>query len=143
VLQTVLDGREGAMPPWGQVLEGIGGEHAVLSATAYVRSLSQGGIENNYFAAQGERLYGSLCVACHGQDGKGDPTVGAPDLTDDYWLYGDSNEQIAASIANGRHGSMPAHRALLGETRARVVAAYVWSLSSHGRAQDARAAATQ
>ena len=53
----------------------------------------------------------------------------APDLTDDYWLYGDGTAALEASIANGRRGSMPAHRALLGETRARLVAAYVWSLS--------------
>lgn len=142
VLETVLDGREGVMPPWGEVLAGIGGENAVASTAAYVRSLSQGGARNDYFAAQGERLYESVCVACHGKDGKGDPKVGAPDLTDDYWLYGDSSEQIAASIANGRNGSMPAHRALLGETRARVVAAYVWSLSHGARAQNGRAGAS-
>ena len=56
--------------------------------------------------------------------------MGAPDLTDDYWLYGDSKAQIAATIRNGRHGVMPAHRELLGETRSRLVAAYVWSLSN-------------
>lgn len=143
VLQTVLDGREGVMPPWGTVLEGIGGEHAVLSTTTYVRSLSQDIPQNDYFAAQGERLYGTICVACHGKDGKGDPKLGAPDLTDDYWLYGGSSEQIAASIANGLHGSMPAHRGLLGETRARVVAAYVWSLSRRDRAKGATATSAE
>lgn len=131
ILHTVLDGRTAEMPPWGTVLEGIGGKNAVLSTAAYVESLSTGRDSRDYFAAQGERLYGSICVACHGREGKGDPKVGAPDLTDDYWLYGDSREQIAAAIVEGRHGTMPAHRALLGDTRARVVAAYVWSLS-HG-----------
>lgn len=140
ILQTVLDGRTADMPPWGTVLEGIGGRNAVLSATAYVRALSQGGARpDDYFAAEGERLYGTVCVACHGKDGKGDPKVGAPDLTDDYWLYGDSSAQIAEGIRNGRRGMMPPHRAILGETRARLVAAYVWSLSHDDRAPAATA----
>ncbi len=129
VLETVLDGREGVMPEWGQVLTGIGGEHAVLSVASYVRSFSHPA-PNDYFAAQGQRLYEGVCVACHGIDGKGNPELGAPDLTDDYWLYGDSTESLTKTIANGRHGVMPAHRGLLGETRSRLVAAYVWSLSN-------------
>jgi cytochrome c oxidase cbb3-type subunit 3 len=76
-------------------------------------------------------------VACHGVDGKGNPAMGAPDLTDDYWMYGDSKESLRQTVATGRRGSMPAHRALLGETRARLAAAYVWSLSK----DQARAAA--
>jgi cytochrome c oxidase cbb3-type subunit 3 len=55
--------------------------------------------------------------------------MGAPDLTDGYWLYGNSNDALRKTIIEGRHGSMPAHGALLGETRARLAAAYVWSLS--------------
>ena len=130
ILATVLDGREGVMPPWGPTLVGMGGENAVDYVTAYVRTLSQpDALRNDYMAAQGKALYANVCVACHGPEGKGDPAMGAPDLTDGYWLYGDSNEAIRQGIANGRHGTMPAHRALLGETRARLVAAYVWSLS--------------
>lgn len=129
VLQTVLDGREGVMPEWGQVLNGIGGEHAVTSVVSYVRTLSGKGTQNDYFAAQGKRLYEGVCVACHGAEGKGNPEIGAPDLTDGYWLYGDSTESLTRTIAQGRHGIMPAHRALIGETRARLAAAYVWSLS--------------
>jgi cytochrome c oxidase cbb3-type subunit 3 len=74
-------------------------------------------------------LFDSVCAACHGASGKGNPDLGAPDLTDAYWLYGDSREAIARTIRDGRHGIMPAHRAVLGETRARLVASYVWSLS--------------
>ena len=131
ILPTVMDGREGVMPPWGTVLIGMGGENAVDYVTSYVQSLSDPkGLQNNFMAAQGKPMYEGLCVACHGVDGTGNPTMGAPDLTDDYWLYGDSKAQIAATIRNGRHGVMPAHRELLGETRSRLVAAYVWSLSN-------------
>lgn len=129
ILTTVLEGRNAAMPAWEKVLTGIGGENGVLSAMAYTRSLSEGAHGGDYFAAQGQPLFESVCAACHGIDGKGNPTLGAPDLTDDYWLYGSSTEAITASIAKGRQGAMPAHRELIGETRARLAAAYVWSLS--------------
>lgn len=131
VLETVLEGRDGVMPEWGKVLTGMGGDNAVDYVTAYVRTLSldDTSLYNDYLAAQGKPLYQGLCVACHGANGKGNPAMGAPDLSDDYWLYGNSREAIRQSIALGRHGVMPAHRELLGETRARLVAAYVWSLS--------------
>lgn len=131
VLETVLDGREGVMPEWGKVLNGMGGEHAVDNVASYVVALvDPRAMYNNYGASQGKSLYEGLCVACHGTDGTGNPAMGAPDLTDDYWLYGSSKDAIENSIANGRHGVMPAHRELLGETRSRLVAAYVWSLSN-------------
>lgn len=131
VLQTVLDGRSAAMPAWKTVLTGMGGENAVTYVVAYVRSLSRSEQppQADYLAELGKPLYQGTCAACHGPAGKGNTTLGAPDLTDDYWLYGGSNEDITQSISEGRHGAMPAHRQLLGETRARLAAAYVWSLS--------------
>lgn len=130
ILDSVLDGREGVMTPWGMVLAGMKGDNAVDYVVAYVRSLpNPAGVENNYMAAQGKSLYEGVCIACHGADGKGNQDLGAPDLTDDYWLYGNSKASLYESIANGRHGVMPPHRELLGETRSRLVAAYVWSLS--------------
>lgn len=130
VLQTVLDGREGIMPEWGTVLTGMGGPDAVDYTIAYVRTLSAPEtLQNNYMAARGRKLYEGVCAACHGIDGTGNTDLGAPDLTDGYWMYGSSRESLYQTIAHGRHGSMPAHRELLGETRARLVAAYVWSLS--------------
>ena len=131
VLQSVLDGREGVMPPWGSVLEGMAGPDAIDYVIAYVNQLGAGDAANrsDYAAARGKALYDGVCVACHAADGKGNQSLGSPDLTDDYWMYGDSRASLRETIANGRHGVMPAHRALLGETRARLVAAYVWSLS--------------
>jgi cytochrome c oxidase cbb3-type subunit 3 len=96
---------------------------------AYVRSLSNPN-DADYFAARGKQHYDGLCAACHGPEGRGDATLGAPDLADDNWLYGGSSAALRTSITEGRHGVMPAHRELLGETRARLVAAYVWSLSN-------------
>ena len=136
VLQSVLDGREGVMPPWGKILEGMSGADATDYVIAHVRQLGDedGGARGDFAAARGKTLYEGVCVACHGVDGKGNQALGAPDLTDGYWMYGDSREALRNGIANGHHGVMPAHRALLGETRSRLVAAYVWSLS-HGSAE--------
>ncbi len=132
VLQTVLDGRENAMPAWDKVLAGMGGDNAVVEVAAYVRTLgsSDHSLVNNGLAAAGKPLYDGICTACHGPEGKGNQEIGVPNLADADWLYGGSNEDLYKSISGGRHGVMPAHRALLGETRARLVAAYVWSLSN-------------
>lgn len=130
ILESVLKGREGVMPPWGPVLTGMGGEHAVDYVAAYVRTLSDpASARNNFMAAQGKALYDGVCVACHGVEGKGNVALGAPDLTDDYWMYGSSTDSIRKTINEGRHGVMPAWEPLLGDTRSRLVAAYVWSLS--------------
>lgn len=135
ILHTILDGREAVMPAWGTVLSGMAGPDATDYVVAYLHQLSSKDPPDprDYAASRGKALYDGICVACHGPAGKGDQKIGAPDLTDGYWLYGDGNEALRATIDNGRHGSMPAHRALLGETRARLVGAYVWSLS-HGNA---------
>ena len=130
ILASILDGRQGVMPEWGTVLTGMGGDNAVLSVATYTRSLAGEVPANDYFAAQGKGLYEGVCVACHGIDGKGNKDLGAPDLTDGYAMYGNSIESIMETINNGRHGVMPPHRELLGETRARLVASYVWSLSN-------------
>lgn len=130
ILTTITNGRDGVMTPWGDVLTGMGGENAVDYVIAYVRALSDpDSMRNNFLAAQGKKLYEGVCVACHGIDGKGNQDLGAPDLTDDYWLYGNSTETIRETVTNGRHGQMPAHGELLGETRTRLVGAYVWSIS--------------
>ncbi|HRF83329.1 MAG: cytochrome-c oxidase, cbb3-type subunit III [Xanthomonadaceae bacterium] len=140
ILTTVLDGREGVMPEWGTVLTGMGGPEAVDYVVAYVRALSSPGtLQNDFMAAQGQKLFEGVCAACHGVDGKGNQDLGAPDLTDGYWMYGASRESLRHTIEHGRHGVMPAHRELLGETRSRLAAAYVWSLSHNA----ARTAAQQ
>ena len=84
----------------------------------------------------GKSIAGRNCASCHGADMKGRPQAHAPDLTDAYWLYGDSTEALRTTINEGRHGVMPAHGPLLGETRARLVAAYVWSLSHGNKGAD-------
>ena len=77
-----------------------------------------------------------ICGACHGVDGKGNQQLGAPNLTDDIWLYGSSVETIAATIKEGRgsnqltpgQSAMPAQKDHLGAAKIRLLAAYVYSL---------------
>ena len=122
--QSIAQGRQAAMPPWGAAL----GEDGVKAVATYVRSLS-GKPGDPALIAAGKEKFQTLCVACHGPDGKGNPMLGAPDLTDDYWLYGGIQEAIETSIRNGRMGVMPAHKDLLSPERIHVLAAYVYSLS--------------
>ncbi len=125
VLETVLNGRQAAMPAWEQAL---GGKQGVTAVAVYLQSLGGEKVDSS-LANIGKNKYETICVSCHGPDGKGMQALGAPDLTDDYWLYGDSVAAIEQSIAQGRNGMMPAHAPIVGETRARLAAAYVWSLS--------------
>ncbi len=131
ILTSIQQGRQGVMAPWGEVLKGTGGDQAVEYVIAYVRTLPQqnANLQNDFMASQGKKLYDGVCVSCHGVDGKGNQQLGAPDLTDNYWLYGDSTESLRKTITDGRHGVMPAHGELLGDTRSRLVGAYVWSLA--------------
>ena len=72
----------------------------------------------------GKVRFEALCVACHGVDGQGNQALGAPDLTDDVWLYGRDFNRMTQTIRDGRNGYMPAWRERLGEDRARAIAAY-------------------
>ncbi len=121
---SILNGRNGMMPAWAQPL----GEQGVFLVTEYVRSLA-GKRADPAAVAEGEKRYQQFCVACHGPDGRGNPQFGAPDLTDDKWLYGGSQRAIMESIAKGRQGQMPAHKTFLGEARVHLLSAYVYGLS--------------
>ena len=122
---TITNGRIAAMPSWEAVL---GGEAGVDEVTQYVLSLS-GRATIESLAESGKTKYQTFCIACHGPEGKGNQALGAPDLTDDIWLYGGSITRIAESIAGGRSGQMPAQNERLGEDKIHLLTAYVYSLS--------------
>jgi cytochrome c oxidase cbb3-type subunit 3 len=124
VLETIAQGRHGVMPPMGSVL----GETGVNEVASYVISLSGGKAPADWVAA-GEQRFQMLCAVCHGADAKGNPMLGAPNLTDDVWLHGGDFNSIRATITNGRDNQMPAHQELLGDTKVKLLAAYVLSLS--------------
>ena len=125
IKHSILNGRVGAMPGWAAAL----GEDGVENVTTYVESLSGRNVDAG-LAAKGKEKYDTLCIACHLPTGTGNPALGAPNLTDDAWLYGGSRYTIRESIANGRNGNMPAHGEFLGEAKVHLLSAYVYSLSN-------------
>lgn len=122
---SILQGRAGVMPPWEEVL----GEADLTNVTAFVRRLS-GNTVDAAAANKGAAVFAQNCAACHGADAKGNPTLGAPNLSDTTWLYGGSERRIRESIAKGRQGRMPPHKEFLGEAKAHLLAAYVYSRSA-------------
>jgi cytochrome c oxidase cbb3-type subunit III len=122
IITTVSQGRVGVMPAWGEVL----GHDGLEQVIAYVLSLGGGSVDASAAAAGRER-YQQLCVACHGADGRGNQQLGSANLTDDIWLYGNTPEALRETIGHGHTATMPAHEALLGPARIRLVAAYLKS----------------
>lgn len=123
--QSILDGRRAVMPAWEATL----GQDGVEQVTAYVMSLSGRRVDAALRAA-GKTKFAANCAACHMPDGRGNQALGAPNLADNIWLYGRSHGVIKQSIAKGRSGVMPANRNFLGEDKAHLLAAYVYSLSA-------------
>jgi len=131
--QTILYGirsdhgktRASQMPRYG--LDKLLTDAQIDDATSYVLSIS-GGKADAAAASRGAAVFKEQCVACHGDDGKGKPDLGAPNLTDGIWLYGSSPEAIATSIRTGRGGVMPAWTGRLDPVTIKSLAVYVHSL---------------
>ena len=121
---TLINGRNGAMPPLGAVL----GEQKVTEVVDYVLQIS-GQIHDIKSAQAGKTVFEQNCSVCHRVDGTGNHAIGSPNLTDDIWLYDGSREGIANSIRNGRSNQMPAQKDILREDKIHVLTAYVYSLS--------------
>jgi cytochrome c oxidase cbb3-type subunit 3 len=82
---------------------------------------------------RGKRIFHDKgnCIDCHGPDGKGDSSIGAPDLTDGIWLSGDGSRQsIEDTIAHGLSGHCPAWVTVLSPVTVRALAVYVHTVSA-------------
>ena len=123
---TILNGRTGMMPPMGAA---VGSEKDVENVAQYVLGLSGANVDP-IKSVLGRNKFVANCAACHGADGTGNPMLGAPNLSDRIWLYGGGPDTIMDTIRRGRSNAMPAFKDFLGEGKAHVLAAYVWSLSN-------------
>jgi cytochrome c oxidase cbb3-type subunit 3 len=123
---TITNGRIGVMPALGAAL----GEEGVAEVAAYVVSLSRPGEGDSAAVATGAEKFQLFCTACHGPEAKGNPAIGAPNLTDDDWLHGRTVADIRDVITNGRTNQMPAQLEILGPDRIRVLVAYLLSLQA-------------
>lgn len=122
---TLINGRNANMPGWGATI----GEDGVAAVTEYVLSLS--GLDHDATQlTKGKEVFATICSACHGAEGKGQIVMGAPNLTDDIWLYDSERSTIAHTVRNGRINRMPAQKDLLREEKIHLLTAYVYSLSN-------------
>jgi cytochrome c oxidase cbb3-type subunit III len=125
IKETLVKGRIGNMPPMAAA---VGTPDDVRNVAHYVLSLSNSP-HDSLKASLGKGKFGA-CAACHGADAKGNPALGAPNLTDDVWLHGWGENAIVAMINNGKVNQMPAQEGKLTEAQIHVLASYVWGLSN-------------
>jgi cytochrome c oxidase cbb3-type subunit 3 len=122
---TDPDARYSEMPAFGrdELLDGTQIEQVV----EHVLAIS-GQEHDAALAAEGAVVYADYCASCHGEEGRGDRELGAPNLTDAIWLYGGDRESITYQVVNARAGVMPNWNTRLSEADIRSVAVYVHGL---------------
>lgn len=119
------DSRQSDMPKFGK--EELLDKTQINDAAEYVLSLSGSG-SDAAAAEKGKAVFAENCAACHGEDGKGNQELGAPNLTDAIWLYGGTKQDVITTINTGRGGVMPAWNTRLSDVTIKELAVYVHSL---------------
>jgi cytochrome c oxidase cbb3-type subunit 3 len=134
IQQTLLYGvrsghsktHEGQMLAFGK--DGMLKPAEIVTVANYVRELAGLPTRAGYDPKAGAKIFAENCVACHGDNAKGNPDVGAPNLTDKIWLYGSDEASMIETITNGRAGVMPAWEGRLDPVTIKAMAVYVHSL---------------
>jgi cytochrome c oxidase cbb3-type subunit 3 len=128
------DSRVGQMPAFGR--DEMLDRDQVRNVAAYVYSLSH----PDYASAQtgpridaGREVFATTCAACHGENAKGSAELGAPNLTDAYWIYGGDLDTIIATVHGGRQGHMPTWDQRLSKAEIRTLALYVYDFRNGTR----------
>lgn len=104
--------------------DGILGREEIRTVVDYVRSLSGAAIPAER-AAAGAEIYAANCASCHGEDGRGSTELGAPNLTDDIWIYGGDAASLFTTVHDGRQGWMPTWEGRLTETERKILTVYL------------------
>jgi cytochrome c oxidase cbb3-type subunit 3 len=107
----------------------------IQNVVAYVRSLS-GALpaEGNADRIEaGKQVFADNCVACHGEDAKGSHDTGAPNLTDNSWIYGGDEQSVYTSVYSGRQGHMPHWDSRLSPLQIKLLTLYVHTLPGDGK----------
>ena len=125
IVETITNGRQGVMPA---LAEAVGTAEDARNLANYVLSLS-GSPHDAVKADLGKEKF-TVCMACHGEDGKGNTALGAPNLTDSVWLHGWGESAIIERINKGAHNVMPAWDKKFTPEQINILAAYVWGLSN-------------
>ena len=117
--------RVSQMPAFGR--DGVLKRDEMENVVAYVMSLSrrQAGKEGAERIAAGKAVFAANCAACHGPEGLGNPEVGAPNLTDHYWIHGNDANALYADVWGGLQGQMPAWEGRLSPIDRKILVLYI------------------
>jgi cytochrome c oxidase cbb3-type subunit III len=134
IMQTIQFGvrsghakaHESAMLAFGK--EGVLKRDQIVTVANYVRSLSNLPTSQGYDKSAGAKIFADNCTSCHGDYARGNQELGAPDLTDQIWLYGSDEAALIETITNGRAGVMPAWVGRLDPSTIKALTVYVHSL---------------
>ncbi len=132
------DTRFSQMPAYGR--DGLLSRQEISAVTDYIMTLSDMVERTEAGRTTGAEIYAQQCASCHGDNGLGDQTIGAPNLTDREWLYGSGKAQIESTIWRGPYGVMPAWEDKLSEETITALAAYVYLLGGGERSAFSEAA---
>ncbi|MCO5056954.1 MAG: cytochrome-c oxidase, cbb3-type subunit III [Rhizobiaceae bacterium] len=125
------ESRVSQMPAFGR--DEMLDREQVRSVAAYVYSLTHPDYstpENLDRINAGREVFVTTCAACHGENAQGDKEIGAPNLSDPYWVYGGDLDTIIASVHGGRQGHMPTWDERLTTAEMRTLAVYVHDLGT-------------
>jgi cytochrome c oxidase cbb3-type subunit 3 len=117
--------RQGNMPAFG---DGVLKPTEISVVADYVRSLSNLPVDQGVDLKTGQKVFAENCAACHGDNAKGNAELGAPNLTDQIWLYGSDKATIVEGIVKGRGGMMPNWGDRLDAGTIKALAVYVRTL---------------
>lgn len=117
------DTRQSAMPAFGR--EGTLKPSEISAVADYVRTLSKLAPESQANVTLGAKVFSENCAVCHGDDGKGNRELGAPNLTDAIWLYSSDKQTIMEGVTNGRGNVMPAWTKRLDDSTVNALTVYV------------------
>ncbi|HTR14463.1 MAG TPA: cytochrome-c oxidase, cbb3-type subunit III [Roseiarcus sp.] len=120
------DTRTSAMPAFGK--DGILKPEQIREVASYVRTIDGLEPEKGVDVAAGKKVFAENCVACHGEEGKGNIEMGSANLTTKVWQYGADIHDLVYTITNARNSTMPAWSARLDPVTIKSLAIYVHSL---------------
>jgi cytochrome c oxidase cbb3-type subunit III len=126
VRSTPPETHQGSMPAFGK--QGMLKPDEIVTVANYTRSLSGLAVRPGTDLVAGKKIFLDNCAVCHGEDGKGNQELGAPNLTDAIWLYSPDEATIIEDITNGRGGVMPAWADRLDPATIKALTVYVHTL---------------
>ena len=137
VMETLRVGINAQHPDtrWAQMLafgrDGILSRGEIRSVAGYVQSLSGAEVAPEVLET-GTTVFADNCASCHGADGRGNTDLGAPNLTDDFWIYGGDAASIYRTIWDGRQGVMPSWEERLSHADRKMLTVYLQELAGEG-----------